>query len=329
MKTKVAITVDVEPSIAGAFADPERNTPLIHEPVWGEVGGRSEALGFLIDTLVKHRLCATFFVETAHTSYFPADIMAGYARRLIEAGQDVQLHVHPCWLSFENGRNGADGPVSDQCGELAEDALAELIGAGRGRIAEWTGTAPECMRTGNFSASRGVFRAMRAGGIRVSSNICAAVSPPADRTLLLAGGAHRIEGIIELPVTCFIDRGPVGRGRLRPMQITACSFEEQRARLVELHRAGGGIAVIVTHPFEFLKWSGASFSRLRANRMVQRRFERLCAFLAENGDRFEIVPFARIAADGIDPEPASELTGSPVSSVRRAVENFAVDHLPF
>ena len=328
MKTRVAITVDVEPSIAGAFADPERNTPLIHEPVWGEVAGKSEALGFLIDTLGEHGLQATFFVETVHASYFPADIMAGYARRLADAGQDVQIHLHPCWLSFENGARGEGGPMSDLCAELAEDRLAELIATGRERIGEWTGSVPDCMRTGNFSASRGVFRAMRQSGIRVSSNICAAVSPPSDRTLDLTGGIHRIEDITEFPVTCFVDRGPVGRGRLRPMQITACSFEEQRASLDELHRAGASIAVIVTHPFEFLKWTGAAFSRMRPNRLVQRRLQRLCAFLADNGDRFEVVPLGRLAADGVAPEPARDLTGNPLSSVRRAIENFTVDHLP-
>ena len=71
MKTKVVLTVDTEPSIAGALAPSTRNKPLIHEPVWGKVGDRSEALGFLLDTLTHYQLSATFFVETVHLAYFP------------------------------------------------------------------------------------------------------------------------------------------------------------------------------------------------------------------------------------------------------------------
>jgi hypothetical protein len=67
---------------------------------------------------------------------------------------------------------------------------------------------------------------------------------------------------------------------------------------------------------------------MRPNRLVQRRLQRLCAFLADNGDRFEVVPLGRLAADGVAPEPARDLTGNPLSSVRRAIENFTVDHLP-
>ena len=51
-RTKVVLTVDTEPSIAGAFANPSQ-TPLLHEPVAGEINGRSEALGFMIETLSR------------------------------------------------------------------------------------------------------------------------------------------------------------------------------------------------------------------------------------------------------------------------------------
>ncbi len=81
MKTKVVITVDTEPWIAGAFANPKRNKPCIHEPVWGEVGGKSQALGYILETLSRFQLCATFFVETVHLSYFPEQIMGEYVRR--------------------------------------------------------------------------------------------------------------------------------------------------------------------------------------------------------------------------------------------------------
>src|SRR3546814_20639808 len=102
MKTAVVSTVDTEPSLAGAFDDPTLYAPLIHEPVWGEVAGTSQALGFLVRVLRSHGLEATFFVETAHTRYFGKKAMAGYAERLFAACLDVQLHLHPMWLNYAN-----------------------------------------------------------------------------------------------------------------------------------------------------------------------------------------------------------------------------------
>jgi hypothetical protein len=74
-KSKVVITVDTEPSIVETFADPERNKPCIHEPIRGEVEGKSHALGFIRGTPRRHRPCATFFVETVHVSDSPKRIM--------------------------------------------------------------------------------------------------------------------------------------------------------------------------------------------------------------------------------------------------------------
>jgi hypothetical protein len=325
MRTKVAITVDTEPSVAGAFSEPGRYKPLLHEPVWGAVDGRSEALGFIVETLASHELCASFFVETVHLSYFPEDAMAGYVRWLHAAGQDIQLHLHPVWSRFEGGRYAK---VNDRCGDLAEERLAALIADGAAHIRAWCGKAPVCLRTGNFSVSTNVYRAMRRAGLPLGSNVCLAVAPPKEAALYFAGGVHRIEGVTELAVTCFRDHGPVGRGRYRPLQISACRFEELRALLNALNEAGGSLAVIVTHPFEFLKWSGPDFSRLRANRVVQRRFERLCRFLAQATDRFEAVSMDRLAEEGIEPENAVTLDGRALASTLRAVENFVNDRLP-
>ncbi len=335
MKTKVVITVDTEPSIAGAFANPERYKPRIDEPVWGAVGGRSQALGFMIDTLVHNGLRATFFVETVHLAYFSEQSMSDYVHRLHQAEQDVQLHLHPCWLSFEQGFAPGHTPLTDQCSELPETQLADLIGAGCERIGRWTGNAPTGMRTGNFSSSASVYRAMKIAGLSIASNICIAVSPPAEASpdlwgepSSLAGGIHKLEGIVELPVTCFKDHGPVGRGQLRPLQITACTFEELQAQLSALHNAGAPVAVIVTHPFEFLRWSDPDFAKLRANRLVQRRFEKLCAFLAENTDRFETVPIGRFMDEPFEFGAATDLDGNAVFATRRAVENFVNDRVP-
>jgi peptidoglycan/xylan/chitin deacetylase (PgdA/CDA1 family) len=324
--TRIALTVDVEPSVAGAYADPDRCSPLIDQPVWGDVDGRSEGLGFIMRTLAEHGQRATFFVETANAAYFPEEAMGRYAARLATEGQDVQLHIHPTWLNFADGGDGV--PISDHFHELKAERLVALVEDGRARIARWTGRLPEAMRTGNFAISRAVYPHMRQAGIRISSNICAAVFPPADESLMLPGGVCCIDGVMEIPVTCFVDRGLIGRGRLRPLQVTACSFAEQRALLDSLAEQRVGIAVIVTHPFEFLKWKGPQFAKLRPNRMVQDRLMRLCGYLAANPDRFEVVTFSDLDPSGMVEIDPPKLAGHPLRSTVRAAENFLNDHWP-
>lgn len=325
MRTKVAITIDTEPSVAGAFSEPGRYKPLLHEPVWGAVNGRSAGLGFIAETLQSHGLCATFFVETVHLSCFPSEAMGGYVKWLHAAGQDIQLHLHPVWSRFVGGRYATQ---NDRCAELPEERLTELIADGVVQIREWCGKEPRCLRTGNFSVATGVYRAMRRAGLLMGSNICVAIAPPKERPLHLAGGTHCIEGVTEVPVTCFRDHGPIGRGRYRPLQVAACSAMELCGLLTSLNAAGGSIAVIVTHPFEFMKWSGPQFSRLRANRTVQRRFRYLCRFLEEQTDCFEVVPLGQLAEERIALEAPVVLDGRAGVATLRAVENFLNDHLP-
>lgn len=326
MKTKVVLTVDTEPSIAGAFLDPAANRPLIHEPVAGEVGGKSEALGFLIETLRGHGLTATFFVETAHTAYFPAALMGRYVEALLEAGQDVQLHLHPSWLSFEAGPFELRNKVSDNCGELGRAVLAAMIERGAAQIEAWTGARPTSFRSGNFSTALSVFEAMSDAGLKEASNICLAVHRPPEAALQVTGGSHRFAGIRELPVTCFADHGPVGRGRLRPMQITALSADEQIALLRQAHEMAREVVVIVTHPFEFLKKKDFRYRGLRANLLVQRRLKRLCEFLAANNDKFTVVRLADAAARVTEENPPP-LEGQALRAGLRAAANLVNDRL--
>ena len=329
VKTKVVLTVDTEASIAGAFRRDEAHAPLIHEPVAGVVDGKSQGLGFLVETLTGHGMVATFFVETVHTRYFPDTLMGGYVDRLLRAGQDVQLHLHPGWLSFENGKHDHSDLTSDHCHELEAGQLAALIGEGAERIRTWTGVPPSGMRTGNFSTALSVFAAMGQAGLRHASNICLAVHRPSEPELAVTGGAHDFAGIRELPVTCFSDVGPVGRGRLRPMQVTALTAQEQIGLLTAAYDCRNPVVVIVTHPFEFVKKRDFRYTNLRRNRVIQDRFRRLCTFLAENTDRFEVVPLA-VAADTINNGRVwTELTGNAFNSIVRAVSNVVNDHLGF
>jgi hypothetical protein len=328
-KTKVVLTVDTEPSVAGAFIRGGSHTPLLREPIIGAVNGESQGLGFILKTLGQHGLTATFFVETVHTHYFSDNAMGEYVEMLLRAGQDVQLHLHPCWLSFKRSRADWPAIVTDDCHLLPAERLVELIEEGAGKIAAWSGTRPTAMRTGNFSTGLSVFAAMRAAGLRHASNVCLAIQRPAEPQLALEGGSGEFSGIRELPVTCFRDAGPVGRGRLRAMAVTALRAEEQIALLNAAHASGNEVVVILTHPFEFIKRRDFRYSDLRRNRITQKRLSDLCSFLFGNSDRFEVVPIGAACDSMNEPRPWQPLRGNALKSMTRAVENVVNDRVMF
>ena len=143
----------------------------------------------------------------------------------------------------------------------------------------------------------------------------------------LAGGVTRIAGVDELAVSCFVDPGPVGRGRYRATQITACSQGELLSLLEQCARQSVGTLVIVTHPFEFIKRADFRYRNMRPN-LVQRRFDALCRFLDSNRERFDVCTFGELGqAVPLAQEPPPRLEGATARSLLRATQNFVNDRI--
>jgi hypothetical protein len=85
--------------------------------------------------------------------------------------------------------------------------------------------------------------------------------------------------------------------------------------------------VILTHPFEFIK---GSEGRVRPNRTNKARLEKLCAFIAANGNSFVSTSFGRAEtrwrAAPVVPSPDLRAPLIPVLS--RMVKNKVNDLLP-
>jgi hypothetical protein len=317
---KVVITVDTEPSIAGFFQNP-KFTPLIHQPISGNINGKSEALGFFINLMKQYNFVATFFVETVHSCYFSPDIMQHYVSELLKANQDVQLHLHPVWRYFRDKEF-----VSDNCSDHSVEFMLELLEEGKSSIKNWTGNKPVALRTGNFSAGDNVYKAMGIANLKISSNICMGSVDYNDPELLVTHGIHNIYGITELPVSCFYDKNIIKWNNLRSLQITALGGYEIPSILDKMEKSGHQVAVIVTHPFEFLKTKDFRYTNMRINKMVQSRAEYLCNFLSNNRNRFQVVPIAE-AAKITDVHPDNPVSGNPIVSLWRSVENFINDRI--
>ncbi|HEX8216078.1 MAG TPA: hypothetical protein VF577_01320, partial [Allosphingosinicella sp.] len=323
MRTQVCITIDTEFSIGGAFADPAARRPIGAPNVTCEVDGREHGLGFLLETFARHGTAATFFVETMNVHWFGESEMGGLVERILAAGQDIQLHLHPCWAAFgdPNWREAATlAAPDDSCDGRTEAELLGLIEAGLDALERMGAPRPIALRTGNLRADRNVYRAMRASGLEIGSNVGLGLSVPADPALRLRGGRHRIHGVLEVPVLTY------GPGE-RLLTITGCSSGEIESLLNQARRDGVETIVLLTHPFEFVKGDRLDATRQRRNRINQQRLERLCAFIAAHPDDYESVSFSGAAPRWLAaPDAPEPRLKAPLPRVlARMIENKAND----
>jgi hypothetical protein len=325
MKTEVCITIDTELSIAGAFARPQRFTPIGEEIVNCSADGRDEGLGFILETLGRFGATATFFIEALQIFYFGDAPMGRIAQRIAAAGHDLQLHLHPCWLQFRrlDWRNMTKVP-NDSCAGLSDGELDDIIGLGTETFARWGLPAPVALRTGGFQSDRSVYRAMARAKLPASSNIAVGVNPPGEASLCLADGRHLIEGVLELPALSY--QTPLSFGS-RTFAVTATSSDEMQYLLWQARESGISPVVILTHPFEFIKKRDFRYRRMRRNRVNQQRLEGLLDFLRSHDDEFSVVTFGSRAASwhASGPLPAKGLKVPLGLAVARTAQNAVND----
>jgi peptidoglycan/xylan/chitin deacetylase (PgdA/CDA1 family) len=302
MKTQVCLTADIEFNIAGTFADPARFQPVAEPSVWCEVDGRSQGLGFLLETLAAHGLRATFFVEALNTSYFGDEPMGRIARRLRDAGHDVQLHLHPCWTFFRDPdwrQRLAAEPPSDTLVGRPIGEVGALIAEGIATFERWGLLRPVALRTGGLRVDLAVYEAMRRQGLDIASNVGLAIFRPAEKALQCYAGLHRINGVVEAPVLTYERPTAGAHAYEKTLTVTGSGWGEIESLLRRARDLGAGPVVVLTHPHEYVKAGDSErmFEARRPNRVNQARFERLAAFLARHRDEFETVTFAQ-AAEG-------------------------------
>lgn len=298
MKTQVCLTIDTEFSIAGALSPPFTNLPVSDPFVWCRIDGRSNGLGFLLQSFVRHQIEATFFVEALHRWYFTDDPMAKAVEAIKAAGQDIQLHLHPCWTVFRHP-NWKDivrkEPRQDDfAGRSLEDSLA-LIDQGMESFSDWGLESPTLLRTGSLQHDRNVYEAMAKAGLTVASNIGLAVYRSAVPEFDVFSGAHLFAGVREFPVLTYQDFGSVRRPHLKSLTITGSSLREIKHLLWQAYSASLPVAVILTHPFEYACGYDDQFQGARPHTLNQSKLVGLCQFLRRNRSYFETVSLKKAA----------------------------------
>lgn len=282
---RVHLTFDIEIWCNG-WKQLDQNFPGSFERyVYGRSAYGDYALPQTLAILKRHGLHGVFFVEPLFSARFGRQPLRTIVQLILDAGQEVQLHLHPEWT------DEALQPLIENCQRkrqhlsyYTQEEQAALIGHGR-RMLQEAGSGPiTTFRAGSFAANRDTFTALARNGIHRDSSLnrTHAVSGPDLRRELAADQPFMMDGVTTVPVTVFRD----GLGRSRPAQVGACSASELRHALLHAHASGRHEFVIVSHNFEMLR-AGST----RPDWVVVKRFERLCAFLAQHPQWFQVGGF--------------------------------------
>lgn len=302
----ILLTFDVEVWCGGWNRLDEVFPSQFRRYVYGSSSAGDYALPKTLEMLSANGLKGVFFVEPLFAARFGLEHLATIVDLVRQAGQDVQLHLHPEWVDEIDPPLITDNKVKRQhLSYYTLDEQTALVRAGVDLIEAAGGGRATAFRAGSFACNRDTFRALSANDLLVDSSLnrCYSISGGDLRESADLTHPSSIEGVTSHPVGLFVD----GFGRLRPAQLAGCSFAELRQAMLDGERTGRREFVIVSHNFEMLK-SGLA----EPDQVVVKRFDALCRFLGEHRDMLPTTLFP--AGRGSDQVPQPRLPRSSVGA---------------
>ena len=319
----IYLTVDVECSMGDAWLNRKLQPVRVERAILGKKEKSFYGTPLIMDILEQNGLKATFFCEVfAALNCGESELSQAY-RDMIRRGHEVQLHLHPTHYFYRQVQEGrlkeADlDPNHDYLACHPLEKQVALLREGIEVFQRITGRTPTVFRAGNYGANLTTLQALEQVGIFADSSYNAAYVgkgcflPNGRTNELWSSGTVR-----EFPVSVF-QSGIWPNIGLKPFENSSISFEEATSLLEQAAQSNMTAATAVLHCFSLFKISDRQYSDIRPDRIVIRRFERLCSWLASHKDQYRVGTFSEPLPEG---GPAVLPQLSPWKSiVRKAVQ---------
>ena len=297
MKPGVYITFDVECSMGGAWGEEGLQPVSPQRAVMGRYGNKEFGLPLITDILRKYDLAGTFFLEAFMAEQGYPGEGETISKYLLDRGQDVQLHIHPICKYYELKQQGKEHIYCDLINDLPAEDQHQLLEEGARRIRSWTGRPTIAFRSGNMSASEELLKQLSAVGIKIDSSY--GLSFVGGRCKFnpeeLYNGSRWYGDVLEMALSGFTIPPIPGLYHRKPLDLVGISFEECRNAIRKICKAGAD-AVVILHSFSLFKVRNVQYDRGRPNRIVIRRFNRLCKWLKEHKEEYPTYTFSDLAA---------------------------------
>jgi len=289
-KINIFITVDTEHSIGGAFADSGLAPVGNDRRIFYTVGNKSYGIPLIMDIADHYGLKISFFTEMLNKYYFGEQESRIVCEYIMKRGHDVQLHLHPNFLNFQEHGAVKKKKFPDQIHAYPLEKQRELIAEGKEMLRSF-GVNPTAFRAGNFNADRNTLTALSENGFIADTSYSKAYLGKSCRLADTdINDAQYMEGIWELPVTNFLEKSLAG-SRYRPLDINGVSFLQMRGVLAQSVDKGPKNITIIMHSFSFINPLDVQYRKMRPRKTVIRRFEKLCRYLAQNTSVFNVMTF--------------------------------------
>lgn len=261
--------------------------------VEGETKGGNYGVPYQLRILKDHGLKATYFIEPLFSFALGLPPLRELISQVQQNGQEVGLHLHPEWLTDPRCTN-----LPSFCGPLiasyGQDAQEQLIKVGLDRLHEAGADPISMFRAGSWGANQLTLNALAKNGLFMDTSLNATFTQSLpdllDRKTLQ--NPSLFGSVTEFPVTQFLDGSRRG---IRPLHVNACSFDEFRFVVDAAIEQERLTIVVVFHCFEFVRVSRISRGRLTSpQRMLIRRFEKICHYLAAQNTILETCHFRDI-----------------------------------
>jgi hypothetical protein len=310
-KLDVFLTIDVEVWCDGWNDIDARFPAAFRSYVYGPTSQGHYALPHILKVLDTYGLTGVFFVEPLFAARFGIAPLCEIVGLLRDAGQELQLHLHTEWVDeaaepllehVTHKRQHLHQYSLEEQSLLIEHGLALLARAGAHNV--------NAFRAGSFALNSDTFEALRRNHIQFDSS-CNASMPNVNGCVGSAEfDSFEINGVFEYPMTVFRQPG----GALRHTQLGACSYAELEYLLWSALESGRRSFLILLHNFELLNQA-----KNRPDEIVVSRFQRLCSFLDQYRDSFNVRTF-----DGMEPNtctmPMKPITSPWWHTGRRVME---------
>ncbi len=274
----VYITVDTETWCGGWDNIDRKFPPAFNNYIYGRTPVGDYGLPYQLALLKEHDLKAVFFVEPLFSMRFGKTYLEEIVGLILEAGQSVELHLHPEWT--DESKQIIFPHITGKREHLKFFTYEEqkhLILLGLELLKDAGCNTISAFRAGSFGANDDTLRAASACGLIYDSSYDACIPECEISTSSDIQQPVQLENIIEVPMTTFID----GIGKRRHAQLTACSFTELKMSLNEAYKNHWQSYVLLSHSFELV-----NLAQRIPDKLVVRRFENLCAYLNNNRDKF-------------------------------------------
>ncbi len=321
---KVLITIDTETHPISRNWREDRLAADMRRDLYGEVDGHEVGLEYQLKTLKQHGLSASFMVESlfAAVPEIGEQPLQNVVQAIVSGGHDVQIHPHTEWVKYIPDLGiPYRSHLFSAYSAAEQEAIIRFAGL---RLQQAGAPRAVAFRAGGFDANADTLIALARCGIRYDSSFnrtygqkrCGFPAPSS------TGHPTDYNGVEELPVAVFEDFV----GHFRPAQLCACSTAEMIHALHTAEGAGWEYFVIVSHSFEMLTRRRHRTKPPVIRWDVVERFERLCGFLAENRQRFQVVRFTDL--DDFAAVPSSngvhrDIKGRFKNTVSRVLEQAA------